>query len=192
MIFILQDSPTKTIHLFSTLSKTLHKLSYILFFNAITTNKAVIFLVKMKMWLQKMRVYINETFVTVFELRAGGVSSLPAATGAGWILPEGEYHFWRLLSFGQRSSSHSSINHGARPEIRPQRVTNMHPLEYPGTVCFSVDPHQLFIGISHPKMKIIYSQPVNVKCLFPINLRSITNSSYESQLKAVYESHCRL
>ncbi len=38
-----------------------------------------------------------------------------------------------------------------------QRVTNMHPLEYPGTVCFSVDPHQLFIGISPSKMKIIYS-----------------------------------
>ncbi len=44
MIFILHDK-AKLMHLFSTLSKPLHKLLYVLFFNAITTNEAVFFVV---------------------------------------------------------------------------------------------------------------------------------------------------
>lgn len=133
-------------HLFSTLSKPLHKVLYILFFNAITTKEAVFFCWSKWMWLQKTRVYINEKCHCVwFTCRW---SFIPSSSHWSWLNIAGRRILflkatvlWPKVKLSLIHQSWSSPRNTAAAR---------HKYASAGVSRYSLllDPHQLFIRMS--------------------------------------------
>ncbi|XP_069050363.1 uncharacterized oxidoreductase ZK1290.5 isoform X3 [Lepisosteus oculatus] len=72
-----------------------------------------------------------ETWRALEELHdKGGVSPLPAATGAGGLLSAAGHCVRGLLSSGQRRCSHTSHHHPAGKQAWPHPLPDLHPLEH--------------------------------------------------------------